>query len=373
MRLRVLHVGVVRPRDRPTPEDLLARWPTIGAVATAVAQAGVEVTVLQPFHRVAMRDLAGVTYRFVDELALPGRATGCMPWRLAAEARRCLPDVIHVNGFDFPLHIRALCGLGVPVLVQDHFTVVDRHIRSRRWGLRNVSGAVFTDERQARALFANGSLRAGLPVFAVPESSSHFTPGDQQVARAACGLRGDPAVLWVGRLNDNKDPLTILAAVEMAARHLPGLHLYCCFHEQPLLAQVQARIAASPLLAGRVELLGQVPHERIEMLARAADIFMLGSHREGSGYALIEAMACGLVPLVSDIPSFRRLTGEGTVGALVPVGDVEGFAHGLLRLAARPRDAARAAVLAHFRQHLSFARVGRRLRDIYVDMAARPR
>ena len=51
---------------------------------------------------------------------------------------------------------------------------------------------------------------------------------------------------------------------------------------------------------------------------RAADLFVLGSHREGSGYSLIEALACGLPPIVTDIPSFRSLTGAGVVGALWP-------------------------------------------------------
>ena len=54
---------------------------------------------------------------------------------------------------------------------------------------------------------------------------------------------------------------------------------------------------------------------------RAADVFVLGSHREGSGYSLIEALACGLPPVVTDIPSFRSLTAAGAVGALWPCGD----------------------------------------------------
>ena len=42
----------------------------------------------------------------------------------------------------------------------------------------------------------------------------------------------------------------------------------------------------------------------------AADVFISGSHYEGSGYALIEAMSAGLVPIVTDIPSFRSIAGD---------------------------------------------------------------
>ena len=54
---------------------------------------------------------------------------------------------------------------------------------------------------------------------------------------------------------------------------------------------------------------------------RAADLFVLGSHREGGSSALVEAMATGRTPVVTDIPSSRALTGNGAVGELWPCGD----------------------------------------------------
>jgi glycosyltransferase involved in cell wall biosynthesis len=364
--VRVVHANVVRPRERIDPERLLADWPTLGDVAGAVARAGAEVTVVQALDRNATIEAEGVRYRFVAEPAMPRRATGAMPWRIARAVRGCRPDAIHVNGLDFAVHTRMLCGLGVPVLVQDHASTPERRRLRRRWGLAKVAGMAFTDAAQAESFVANGSLRRDVPVFSVPESSTRFRPGDRDEARAASRIHGDPAVLWVGRLDANKDPLTILDAIEIAARALPGVQLWCCFHEQPLLAEVRARIAGSDALAGRVHLLGRVPHEHIETLCRAADFFMLGSRREGSGYALIEAMACGAAPIVSDIAPFRRLTGG--VGALAPVGDTAAFAAGLIRLAAEPRQALRRRVAAHFRDALSFETIGARLLDIYAEL-----
>lgn len=370
--MRVTHVSIVRSRGRPTPEDLLAAWPTLGAIASAVARAGAEVTVVQAFHEDAEWIIKDVRYCFVAVPALPGRATGWRPDRIAAAVRSTAPDVIHVNGLDFPRHIRALCRLGAPVLVQDHASAAGRFARNRKRGLARVAGVMFTDERQAAPFFADGSLQPGTPVFAVPESSTRFTAGDQAAAREETGIDGDPAVLWVGRLDANKDPLTILDAIERAAAVLPGLRLHCCFHEQPLLAQVEARIAQSAILSKRARLIGRVTHDRIETFCRAADIYMLGSHHEGSGYALIEALACGLAPVVSDIPSFRALTGNGAVGALVPPGDAAGFAEALVRIARQPHEPLRQEVVSHFDRTLSFERVGTRLLEIYETVTAGP-
>ncbi len=364
--MRVVHVNIVRPPARIDPERLLADWPTLGDIAAAVARAGAEVTVVQAFDRDATIEGACVRYCFVAEPALPGHAAGAMPWRLARAVRACRPDVIHVNGLDFAVHTRMLCGLGVPVLVQDHASAAGRRRLRRRWGLAAVSGVAFTDAAQSAPFVADGSLRCEVPVFSVPESSTRFRPEDCEDARVASGIHGDPALLWVGRLDTNKDPLTILDAVEIAAKALPGVQLWCCFHEQPLLPEVRARIARSEVLAGRVHLLGRVPHERIEALCSAADFFMLGSHREGSGYALIEAMACGATPIVSDIAPFRRLT--GSAGALAPMGDAAAFADALMRLAAEPRESLRERTIGHFEQTLSFDHVGARLLAIYAEL-----
>lgn len=365
--MRVVQANFVRPPHHADPDRLLNEWPTVLDVAAAVREAGVDVTLLQSFARDIVVQRRGVTCRFIAEPALPGAWSGLAPRRMARAARQDRPEVIHVNGLDFPAHTRAMTATRIPVLVQDHGSRAARKNLRRRWGLSGVVGAAFTDAGQARPLIADGALPARVQLFSVPESSTHFTQGNHEQARTATGTFGDPLVLWVGRLDANKDPLTVLDAVELAAPDLPQLHLWCCFHEQPLLDQVRKRIAESPALAERVHLLGQVPHDTIEQLCRAADIFVAASNHEGSGYALIEALACGTAPVVSDIPSFRRLAGGS--GALAPVGDAQRFAAALKQVAGEPRAELRRRVLDHFEAELSFASVGRKLRDAYEALA----
>ncbi|HYH80341.1 MAG TPA: glycosyltransferase family 4 protein [Longimicrobium sp.] len=371
--MRVVHVSCVRDPHGRTGAELLDAWPTLGDVAAAVSRAGAEVTVLQSAHADGDHERDGVRYRFVAEPRLPGRRwrTGAAPWRLARAAAALRPDVIHLNGLGFPLHARALCGVGAPVLAQDHANAPPRRFAAlHRWGLARVGGVAFTAREQAEPFFRARLLRPGTPVFTIPESSTHFTPGDVTQARATTGVDGDPGILWVGRLNDNKDPLTILDAFSLALPRMPGARLWCCYHEAPLLDAVRARLAAEPALAERVHLLGAVPHPQVELLCRAADLFVLGSRREAAGYAVLEAIACGAAPVLSDIPPFRALTGGGAVGARAAPGDAAAFADALVALAAEPRDALRARTAAHFRRELSFDVVGARLVEAYEALVA---
>jgi glycosyltransferase involved in cell wall biosynthesis len=95
------------------------------------------------------------------------------------------------------------------------------------------------------------------------------------------------------------------------------------------------------------------------------------SHVEASGYSLIEALSCGTTPLVTDIPSFRRICGEGRAGSLTPVGDARAMADAMIAYAGRDRVSLRAAARAHFEEALSFDAIGRQLRGVYQTLLRR--
>lgn len=370
MSLRVVQVCCAPAPGAMPLAERLRRWPTLAEVAEATAQAGITVTVLLdgPGDEALRRN--GVDYRQASGLRLPHGRT----LRAAALARAYAPDVIHMVGLENPLVTRALCATGIPVLAQDHASQPKRRKAPLwRWGQARLSGVAFTATAQADPFLATAQLSPRTRIFAIPESSSRFTPGDREAARAQTGIHGSPALLWVGHLDGNKSPLTLLRAVQQLLPQLPGLELWCVFGETPLRAEVDALLASDPALATRVHLLGRIAHHRMEAIFRACDGFVSASRREGSGYALIEALACGLPAVVTDIPSFREMTGGGSVGALVSVGDSAAMAGAILRLfAGNPArtEAWTRAVRAHFDAHLHFDVIGARFAQAYALLAA---
>ena len=371
---RVVVVGMhLDPLARP-PDTLMAGWRNFGRTAAAAQRAGARVEIVQAAWEDAEREIEGVPCHFVHDggstvTGLPGGATlSRPPRRLLKRVAALSPDVIHFEGL-LLRGPRALATAlpGVPILAQDHGTKCPRGWRRwwYRWGLAPLAGAAFTARSQAVPFLAAGLLRPGLPIFEVIEVSSAFRPGDQRAARSATGLDGDPCLFWAGNLDANKDPMTALAAVAQLESELPGLRLHMCFRNAPLLGAVRARIAADPTLAARVRLLGEVSYAEIEMHYRAADFLIQASHAEGSGVALIDAFACGTTPLVTDIPSFRRITGEGEFGALAPVDDAVALAAAIRHWSRRDRAALRRRAREHFERALSFDAIGAQLRVAY--------
>lgn len=350
-------------------DALLERWPSLQDIAEMVAGAGIRVSVLQAAFHSERLTHNGVDYRFVD--MGEARSAGEKARRFASLLAGMDVGLLHAHGLGFVEEASAIaCRLSpaAPIVLQDHADRPPRWWRRARHRrcFAMASGVAFTSLDQARPFVAAGLFGASTRLFAIPESSSRFTLGDRTRARAETGLYGNPCVLWVGRLTRGKDPLTVLEGVARVVARLPDLQLWCAFGAAPMLADVRARIADDPRLAGRVHLLGEVPHARIETLLRAADLFVSGSRAEGSGYAALEALACGVAPVLTDIPAFRALTGNGRVGHLWPCGDASRLADELF-LAATARTSPR-QVRAHFDATLSFEAVGRLWREAYSQV-----
>lgn len=364
--MTVLQANFDFDRTLADPDALLDRYTTLTGWSEALLEAGADrVIVLQRFHRHAIVRRNGVEYHF-------GRTRD-----IAAADLRSI-EVAHVNGLNFPVQTHRLRGLlrpRAPILVQDHATglpparATSRAVR--RWGFRPVDAFLFTAGRLADPWRAAHIIHRRHHVYEVLEASTTLRPMARAAAREASGITGSPALLWVGRLNANKDPLTVLAGFERIIGSHPNASLTMVFGSDDLLPDVRARLSASPSMARRARLVGYVPHEELPAYYSAADVFVLGSHHEGSGYALIEACACGAIPVVTGIPAFRVITGDGTRGALWPPGDHVGLARALLEISGRDLGTLRADLAVHFAKELSWTAVGRRAFDIYAEARAR--
>ncbi|WP_193570351.1 glycosyltransferase family 4 protein [Luteibacter yeojuensis] len=351
-------------------DEVLARWRSLVDIAEIVAGGGTRVSVVQMAGFDTQVTRNGVDYRFVDTGGT--RHAGELGRHAARTVAALGADVVHVHSLAYARHAAAMarCHPALPLVFQDHADGVPRGWRRLPWRhwYRAASGIVFTSAVQAEPFLRRRLFDRGTRIFAVPESSNRFTTGDRAEARAATGLHGDPCVLSVGHLAAGKDPMTMLDGVARAVERLPNLRLYCVFGTAPLMAGVQRRIDSDERLAGRVRLLGNVPHARIEALMRAADLFVSASLAESAGYALLEAMACGTYPVVTDIPSFRAMTDAGRVGTLWPRGDAMALADALVDAAAGSCE--RRRVRAHFDAALSFEALGATWAGVYAQLQA---
>lgn len=374
--MHLLYINPHCDKNLDDPDQLLQRYGATRLWCSAVAAQGVEVTVWQSFPRESERELEGVRYRFRP---IPRRPDRTWPGVIAHLG----PDVVHLDGLIAPVRLFRMlkaCGAaGVPAVVQDHG---GRRGPGPAW---RSAAALLSRPQPSALLFSAAELAApwlgagvfprDTPVIEVMESSTLFQPVGQPQARAELGVDGDPLVVSVGRLNQGKDPATLLAGFTAFAGVHPKARLALVYHEAPLLRRVQRLVREALLPAGQVTFLGRLSPEKVRLALSAADIFASASLHEGSGFAALEAMACGAIPVLSDIPSFRAMTGGGRVGALFPTRDSGALGRALeitCREAERTGwDRARERTLAWFRKELDPGALGRKAAAAYSSVAGR--
>jgi glycosyltransferase involved in cell wall biosynthesis len=245
------------------------------------------------------------------------------------------------------------------------------------WLLGRFTDTLFTqaavDARTARRL---GLCRTG-DIVAIGNGADPaiFHPGSAtERARVRAELGTSPerrVILMVGRLVREKGYPELLDAMRRVDAELWAVgDRLVSDHARGI--DSHRRVAeADPLLRDRVRFLGYRPD--VAGLMRAADIFVLPSHREGMPRSIVEAMLSGLPVVATEVRGSNEEVVDGVTGLLVPVDDARALADALNALVADPprRNAFGAAGLERARRlHDEAAIVRRQLEHLGLAPAA---
>jgi hypothetical protein len=160
----------------------------------------------------------------------------------------------------------------------------------------------------------------------------HFSPGSDGGLRGRLGWQDSIVLLSTRSMEAAYGLDTLVEGFIRAARADPRLRL-CMLSDGSLRAELTERLGKARML-NRVHWSGQVPLARLPEYYRAADWYLSASLSDGSSVSLLEAMACGLPAIVSDIPGNREWVEAGVNGILFPSGNPEALSNQLGKAAA---------------------------------------
>lgn len=369
------------------PAGDLARFPLYRDLPQALAARGHRVDLVHLYPQEHEFDAAGVQYHYVAEppamrwlshtIARPGRDAAVYQPAIRSIQRivELAPDVIHFHGLTLTWNLLLLThhpGRHAPIVAHYHGGLPPTHRLARlaqRSALTRVDRLLFTSAELAQPFVDAAILRDTRKVVELVETSTSIQPLPRDQARRLSGMHGDPVFLWAARLHPDKDPLTALRGFEIIAGHYPQARLYLYYLTGELESELRAYVAARPELAARVEFRGRATPTQMVAIHSSADYLLQASRREVASYAVLEAMVCGTIPVLSNIPASRALTNDGHYGILFSVGDAAALARGVLAIPPGELAARSAAVRAHFEHELSFAAMARRLEALYMQLA----
>ena len=327
-------------------------------------------------------------YPFMWEERLPTR-TLLAPnrWAFARELYAYLLryresfDVVHLHGFGLETFaaMAARRAMGKPLLVKPSTagpgTKLDRYGAfcsripgSARWWLP-VDAWVSISEQTTSDLLRMG-VRKERIVF-IPngvnmDQHRPLDPAARAALRAEFGVGPETRVVCTAaRVTPHKRVDLLIRAFLRLPTDLGDLQLWVMGdgEQMPELKELVRESGAG----NRVKLLGHLMSRHAVLRFQAADAFALVSLWEGLSNALLEAMACGLAPVVTDASGMRDVVRHQENGLLVPANDEEATAAALETLFRQPelRTALGSAALRTVKQRYSLDSTVDRLLAVY--------
>ena len=165
-------------------------------------------------------------------------------------------------------------------------------------------------------------------------NTARYRPAPCRETRALYAAGGEKILLHVSNFRPVKRVEDVVRIFARVAAQIPArLAMAGDGPERP-----RAEALAAELGVGdRVQFLGQ--QGAIEKLLACADLFLLPSETESFGLAALEAMACGVPPVASDVGGLPEVIENGVSGILAPPGDVEQMAERAAALLKAPEEA----------------------------------
>ncbi|MBV9986079.1 MAG: glycosyltransferase family 4 protein, partial [Chitinophagaceae bacterium] len=315
--MKFVFTGYVRSSGFARPEDWLKRLAAYFGVLEALAGRH-EVISIEQIGYTGSMEQKGVQYRFMEF------GTGRIlffPFRLHRFIKHQKPDIVLVHGIEFPLQVLQLrwkLGKTVKILVQSHSNRIPGGYKAllQRLADKHIDAYLFTSHTTGNAWADRQLIRDRRKIRELMVGSSVFIPADRKSARDRLGIPQDISLfLWAGRLDKNKDPMTVIKAFLRFVAQEQRAKLYFIYQTNDLKAELEKYLRQHDATAA-VTLVGKVEHEAMADWFSSADYFISGSAKEVFGAAVVEAMSCGCIPILSDIPSFRRIVADGDCGFL---------------------------------------------------------
>lgn len=275
--------------------------------------------------------------------------------------RRLRPDIVHTHNPKPGVYGRLAAKLaGVPVVVNTvhglYATPTDPLLRRTLvYGLERTISTCSQAE-----LVQNVEDMETLARLRVPASKLvllgngidlvRFRPQPPEVgaaARRSMGVADDRVLVGVvGRLVWEKGFAELFEAARLLRHSCPEIAMVVIGPGDPAksnaLSETDVRLAEE---IGNVHFLGE--RKDVEDLYPGMDLFVLPSYREGFPRSAMEAAACGVPVVATDIRGCRQVVDHGTTGLLVPVRDGAALAGAIGSLAgdrARRREMGQASV-----------------------------
>lgn len=255
---------------------------------------------------------------------------------LPAEIEMLRPEIVHAESHLFLTTVQAVRkarSLGSPSVVTVHGVFADRGVAvnlAQYAYLRTLGLEVFRSADRVICL-TSGDVKE-IVRFGCPLEKIRLVPNAVDTERfKPCKEREDDLVVWVGRFVPEKGLEYLVEAAKIVADEFEDVRFLLVGYG-PLKAKIMKLVYDRGLLGRFLRFTGALSRDEVAKVLGKAAVFVFSSLKEGLPLSVLEAMACGVPVVVSDIQGINEIISDQHNGFLVPPKKPEALANVVLTL-----------------------------------------
>jgi len=217
--------------------------------------------------------------------------------------------------------------------------VANTRLRIEREILERANCVIATSPQEQETLRSLVSTHGQIEIIPCGTDTTNFRLTSKAHARAKLKLDShDKIMLYVGRFDERKGIETLVRAFAMLKSHdLQNLKLIIVGGSSDNMPDGDERKRIERIvnelgLQDSTVFAGRIGHDILPLYYTAADVCVIPSHYEPFGLVAIEAMACGVPVVASNVGGLKFTIIPEETGLLVEPKDIEAFANGIHRI-----------------------------------------
>jgi glycosyltransferase involved in cell wall biosynthesis len=251
--------------------------------------------------------------------------------------KKIKPDILHAHYIGVPAYLGITSGFhpivlsawGSDILIDANQSLL-RGILSK-YALKRADRIISVSLVLKEEIIKRGAASKKIEVIPMGIETQKFRPSlRSDTLLRELGIVGSPVVISTRSLKPVYDVETFIRATPLVLQQIPEAKFIVVGEgEQRLYLE---NLAQGLGVTGSIIFTGRISDSEFPRHLASSDVYVSTSLSDGTSVSLLEALACELAPVVTDIPANRPWVTDGDNGFLISVGDYEMLAERIVLL-----------------------------------------